>query len=345
MNEQTNGKKIRIWQQNVRKSWDAQLHTIHAVGNDYDMICLQEPHFDFQEKTRATGVWRVVLPSRYVSAAQERRQVPRAAILVHESLSTNNWTQIDIDSLDVVAIQLASEQGVVNVYNIYNDCTHSDTIHTLERHFDRREVENNTRNTDSDEGDIWLGDFNRHHLMWDDPRNNRLFTGAALDEAQKLIDLLANGDMSMALPQCIPTIQNSRGNLTRPDNVFISNTIADWVIRCDVAPDDQPPKADHFPIITILDLPINRNKRVLTFNFRATDWDEFRKCLEQELNKIQPQVPIRMPPELDSALDQLEGAILQTMEAIVPKRKPSPYAKRWWTRELTQLRQEMRRQV
>ena len=37
---------------------------------------------------------------------------------------------------------------------------------------------------------IWLGDFNRHHPMWDEERHAHLFTRAALEVAQLLGDRL-----------------------------------------------------------------------------------------------------------------------------------------------------------
>lgn len=36
--------------------------------------------------------------------------------------------------------------------------------------------------------------------------------------------------------------------------------------------------------------------------------------------------------------DRLMGAVLSAVEELTPKAKPSPYAKRWWTKDLTHLR-------
>lgn len=50
------------------------------------------------------------------------------------------------------------------------------------------------RNARAREGEneqfIWLGDFNRHHPIWDEERNAHLFTRGALDAAQPLLDLI-----------------------------------------------------------------------------------------------------------------------------------------------------------
>lgn len=36
--------------------------------------------------------------------------------------------------------------------------------------------------------------------------------------------------------------------------------------------------------------------------------------------------------------DRLMSVVLEAVHALIPRAKPSPYAKRWWASELTQLR-------
>src|SRR5271168_4605901 len=166
---------INVWQQNARKSLIVQLATLHSVEDKYDVICIQEPYFDFQALSRATGVWTSVYPSGFSRATDG--PVPRALTLIHTRISTNCWVQVPVDSLDVVAVQLSSEKGALNVYNIYNDCSHSDTIRTLERHLECRiRRRRGTRPLQRAVGDVWLGDFNRHNPWWEDPSNSCLFT-------------------------------------------------------------------------------------------------------------------------------------------------------------------------
>ncbi|KAF8804334.1 hypothetical protein BYT27DRAFT_7301321 [Phlegmacium glaucopus] len=119
---------------------------------------------------------------------------------VHTRLSTNIWTQVLVNSLDIVAVCIQGEQGILNVYNIYNDCKHSETVQSMERHIERRELVNQGRDREErQEGDMWLGDFNRHSPWWEDVRNERLFTRRSLEEAQILIDVLAEYNMEIVL--------------------------------------------------------------------------------------------------------------------------------------------------
>ncbi|KAF8955094.1 hypothetical protein BDZ97DRAFT_1675240 [Flammula alnicola] len=120
MNDYNQQKTLKIWQQNVRKSPTAQLTLLNSLNNDYDIICIQEPCYDFQQQTRATRVWRTVYPTSH----KQGQSTSRSLILVHEKLSTNAWTQIDIQSADVVAIQLKNNDSTIDLYNIYNDCEH-----------------------------------------------------------------------------------------------------------------------------------------------------------------------------------------------------------------------------
>ena len=138
MLEEPNLDHINIWQQNTRKSLTIQLATVHSVEDKYDVMCIQEPYFDFQSLSRATGVWTSVYPSGFSRATDGPH--PRALTLIHTRISTNSWVQVPVNSLDIVAVQFTSDKGVLNVYNIYNDCSHSDTIRKLDVHMASRVV-------------------------------------------------------------------------------------------------------------------------------------------------------------------------------------------------------------
>ena len=188
--------------------------------------------------------------------------------------------QIDLDMTDAVGIKLISEGSEISIYNIYNDCTHSQMLTKFQEHLDAREQENlDLTQHDKTISDIWLGDFNRHHPMWEDKVNDCLFTNQNLEDAGMLIDMLADHDMQMALPQGMLTIRNSAGNLTRLDNIFASSQLMEWIMKCDTRPDNQPPTADHFLIATQMDFPVKSNSMEMARNFRAMDWEELREAL------------------------------------------------------------------
>ena len=131
-------------------------------------------------------------------------------------------------------------------------------------------------NTDSV---VWLGDFNRHHPLWEDDANERLFKPT--DFISPLLVILYKNDMILALPKGLPTYQTSTGNWTRPDNVWRCSSPDDPIICCDVLPAIQPLVADHLPIITELALPLPRAAKPPTLDFRQADWPKVNADLAQ----------------------------------------------------------------
>ena len=108
---------------------------------------------------------------------------------------------------------------------------------------------------------VWLGDFNRHHLLWDKARNSHLFTPAALEAAGKLLKLVADHGMTQILPKDIPMLQSSStGNWTRPDNIFCTEHTRKLLL---------PASAE---------LP--------AWNYRSVDWDKFNSLLTDSLTEL-----------------------------------------------------------
>ena len=107
---------------------------------------------------------------------------------------------------------------------------------------------------------IWLGDFNRHHPLWDDLNNTHLFTAANLDAASPLVDLIGTFEMEMPLPAGLPTIETFRtGSLSRPDNIFCSSSLLQACVDCNTRPELRPARTDHFPTTGTIDINPNRN--------------------------------------------------------------------------------------
>lgn len=133
-----------------------------------------------------------------------------------------------------MAITINCETGPITIYNVYNDGKHSNDLVCLDEHLKSLSAEQTGSHKKSM---IWLGDFNRHHPLWDEDRNTHLFTAANLDAAH-LLDLLAMHDMKMALPKDIPSLEAMNiKNYTRPDNVLYLSELLDAFIKCTTAPE------------------------------------------------------------------------------------------------------------
>ena len=74
--------------------------------------------------------------------------------------------------------------------------------------------------------------------------------------------------MVMVLPKDIPTLEvKSTKNWTQPDNVFCSAITADLVVSCSTDPRLRGLGADHVPILTLLELQLQKVEAASSYNF------------------------------------------------------------------------------
>lgn len=339
--------QLRIWQQNCRKSLINQLHVINSLNPElYDICLIQEPYIDFLGNTRAPGNWRVIYPPTHLGEDSHART--RAVTLISPRLATSNWENLRINSPDVTAIQIWGEFGTIRIINAYVDCEHSQALQTIERWYINPALGSDPPTPATPPRQplqsIWVGDFNRHHPIWEEERNSHLFTAPALELAQPLLDLIAIHGMKMALPKGIPTLEHARTkNWTRPDNVFVSENLLDLVMKCDVNPARRPPKADHLPIVTTMDIPRLEARVTILRDWRKTDWDKFRETLKLKLSAGPAPQELWSKEEADEAVDTLEKCLEATVKEVVPEARITPHTKRWWTKELSAKRKEFQK--
>ena len=244
--------QLRIWQQNLNRSFNAQMHVLNSADPaEWDLLLFQEPWLDYLRNTRANIHWRVVYPPSHFD---DGSPPTRSVILVNTSISSDFWEALPTPTSDITAIKIKTDSGLVSIFNLYVDCSNNSSITDLLDF-----LNNNYPNYEpnSREHLVWCGDFNRHHLMWEEQRNAHLFSREA--EVRPLIDLANQFCMTVQLPPGIPTLESlATGNWTRPDNVWCSMHTTDFFITCDVNPEIQPPNSDHLPIICHLDLSVRR---------------------------------------------------------------------------------------
>ena len=266
-------------------------------------------------------------------------------MLVNRNISTNNWDEINIISSDVMGVRLHGGFGTIDIVNVYNNCTNNNSLKVVERYMRGRGDKSRARNRlRGREGVVWLGDFNRHHPLWDEERNAHLFTKAALEATQPLLVMISNYDMHMVLAKDIPTLEAcSTKNHTRVDNVFCSEELLDRFISCDTYLQWRPQKTDHMPIISIMDIKPERTTHVEKFNYKLTDWPTFNKTLENNLEDIHVVEELTSEEECLKQITKLDTAIKGAIKEHVPVIKLSPYMKRWWTRDLTIMKRQKKR--
>ncbi|PPR05017.1 hypothetical protein CVT24_010210 [Panaeolus cyanescens] len=307
----------------------------HAESNtSWDLVLIQEPNINFYNHITTARGFRQVYPN----ARMRNEKVVRSGIWVNEKISTNMWRALEVeDTADITAVQLSGPHYSLTVFSIYNDCNNSDAEKALGRFM--------SRNSDTLLGNgghvLWGGDFNRHHPLWDNDEDHRLFTSQAISDAERLIQLLAEWNMEMALPKGIRTLEHMRTkNLSRPDNMFCTDHTSHRIIKCDTVPELRPTNTDHLPIGTILDMEKVEITQERRRNFKLTDWDAFNADLTRILSPLDTLSDLLTPVAFDHQVDALSSAIGEAIEANTPYCTYTKYTKRWWSKELSQMRDQ-----
>lgn len=328
---------LAIWQQNVNKSPTCQhdlLSSSKLLNKNIDIVAIQEPALNAFNHSIASREWIPIYPSMHTESPDRTR----ALTLMGSHLNMDNWCQLDFPSGDVTVVQFTGERGTLTLFNIYNDGNSNDTLTLLTKYH-----RDNWAKLEAQENGnyfvIWLGDFNRHHPHWDDPRDSRLFTNEAITAAEGLISALAEVGLDLTLPSGTPThCHNVTKRWTMLDHVFISEHAMDRITTCDALTHHRGVNTDHLPILTELDLSISTCDIEPPPNFRGVEWEEFRKTLAEQLDPAWTDELIHSQEQLDQNCSSLMLAIQRTIEKQVPVAEITPKSKRWWTKDLTQLR-------
>jgi len=173
---------------------------------------------------------------------------------------------------------------------------------------------------------IWLGDFNRHHLLWETEDNHHF--NSSEEAIQPLLNLLQDFDMDLVLPPGIPTYEMAAHNWTRPDNVWRSHHDINPIISCNTEPHIHPLNADHLPIVTIIELPIARASLPSSRDFQIVDYEKFNTALKTRLDHDSSAKLINSKAEFIKKVDELISIIQNTITTLIPLKKPSLFSKR-----------------
>jgi len=201
-------------------------------------MAIQEPYLDCNHNTCANPHWYTLYPKEHYVEPEKTTSI----IFINKWITTDSWIQVDFSSSDVTAVQVQTAVGVVLIINTYNQIVHTNTINWIlqvmrTRVQGRSDMPNATHT-------LWLGDFNRHHPLWDESHNTHLFT-----RVQELIDAITELGLHMILPKDLLMLHAlASGNFPRPDNVFALETLATSIVKCTMIPEEQPTRTNHLPI-------------------------------------------------------------------------------------------------
>ncbi|KAF8237038.1 hypothetical protein L208DRAFT_1201912, partial [Tricholoma matsutake] len=113
----------------LRKLQTAQQYLMNsAKPEDGDVIALQELFLDSLGNMKASPFWRVLYPPDH---HRDNSNHSCSILLINTNINTNSYTPLDIHCSDITAVCFSSKFGHVSIFNIYNNCTHDDSLTSL----------------------------------------------------------------------------------------------------------------------------------------------------------------------------------------------------------------------
>ncbi|KAJ5117672.1 hypothetical protein N7448_011304 [Penicillium atrosanguineum] len=247
----------------------------------------------------------------------------------------NNTTfphrQIDVASADIAAVLLFTPSPILTVSVYIPPGRGREGTSTLTQGLDAiRDARHRIRCEYGDNIDtLIVGDFNRHDQLWG---GNQVATQNRQGEAEPIV-LMADWGLTSLLPRGISTREEGPFRSTI-DLVLASTDLSRRVTRCRIHPVEHG--SDHRAIETTFHCEARSTLPSTTrFSFREAPWAD----INRELRDLETEImDITDHSELDATPGRLTSRICSAIRQLVPVARPSPHGKRWWTPELTALR-------
>ena len=316
-------KPFRVVQLNVKKQG-----TIHeSLMNDEELsgtavIMVQEPQARnvggrLLTTPMAHHKWTKMTPSTW----REGRWAIRSMLWINNELEAE---KIQTGSPDLTAAIISLDHRRVLVFSVYvaggNEEALRNTCTTV-----RKLISESRRQADKPVDVVIAGDFNRHDQLWGGDGVSLVRQG----EADQIIDLMGDLSLRSLLPRGTKTWRDGTYESTI-DLVLASDELSETLVRCAIHGTDHG--SDHSTIDTIFDIPVPEVTHEPRFLFKNTPWKEVRLRISQTLEAVS------MVGDVQEDTDRLMGVVLDAVHTLTPIARPTPYAKRWWTNDLTQLR-------
>ena len=289
---------------------------------NYAIIAISEPHAWAREgRVHTTPMahqnWTKLVPT----TRQDERWAFRSMMWVRSDIEAE---QVPIASTDLTAAVLALPDRALLAISVYiapvDEGALRDSIHKI-----RQAIRETRQRVGTRVDVILLGDFNRHDQIWggDDIAPERQ------GEADPIIDLMCDYHLRSLLPRGKKTWQKGP-HASTIDLVLASEEMARSVLKCDLHGTEHG--SDHRAIETAFDIEITERPRIERLLFKNAPWEKIRERVKTALGRA------LVGGSVQQQTDRLMKAVSSAVLSLTPRAKPTPYAKRWWTTDLTQLR-------
>ncbi|KAF9729205.1 hypothetical protein PMIN01_12895 [Paraphaeosphaeria minitans] len=255
---------------------------------------------------------------------------PRAMLWTHRDITAR---PISTESTDIAALLIELETGPLLAISVYIPAKSDSEDSELNSRLDiiRRTIDTTRRNHDKRVEILIAGDFNRHDQFWG---GDLVATSQRQGEGEPIIQLMSELDLQCPLPRGIETWISYNGEHSSTiDLILVTQELASEIQRCTT--DSMAHGSDHLAICTEFAIDLTHEKGTPRKLWKKARWDPIRKVVAGELERrSQPDIP----GDVDSYCQFVTECIAPAIEKYVPVARPSPYAKRWWTEDLTELR-------
>ena len=171
--QDANPAQLRIYQCNAHRSRITH-HSIlnNSLMENFDLLMIVEPYTYTQDEQHTTLIhrqWRLILPGLLTEAPAR----PRSIIYVNIRIPSMSYFITPSPSRDItlISVQLPDSAQPLTFVNIYNPLTTFTTIPTIAEVIDL-----NPTLFSPEAAFVFLGDFNLHHPLWNDPALEQVLT-------------------------------------------------------------------------------------------------------------------------------------------------------------------------
>ena len=231
--------------------------------------------------------------------------------------------QMAIQSPDITAAMIRLPERLILVASVYVPGIDAqalrDTCDLL-----RKSIQEARRKADRVVELVIVGDFNRHDQLWGGNNVSMDRQG----EADAIIDLMNEFTLNSLLRRGTKTWHGGDYETTI-DLVLTSEELKDAMIKCTLYGTEHG--SDHRTIETVFDIAVPTPRPQERLLFKNAPWKEINARIVHSLG-------LPTGGSVQQKMDRLMEVVSEAVHALTPKARPSPYAKRWWTSDLTQLR-------